>query len=313
MAMDTYAGHSTQQKTWYDKVLLKRLLAKRVFLQHGQKKAMPKNEGDTVNFRRFNRLEPATTALTEGVTPTGNNLSISEITATVAQYGDFVTITDKLDLVGIDPVATETVEVQGEQASETLDIVVRNVVAAGTNVYYPGGGTSRVEVEAGHTIDGDAVRRIRQIMARNNVKSPRGSDGYIAFIHPDNSHDVMGDAQWKDVALYQGGTKIVNGEIGKLHGVRFVETTLAPVWEDEGAASADVYGIIVIGADAYGVPDIAGSSKPETIIKGFGSGGTSDPLNQRSTIGWKAMLATVRLQELAILRVEVAASVGALS
>lgn len=313
MALNTYGGLSKQQKEFYDRTLLKRLLPNLVFLNHGQKRSIPKNEGATVNFRRFNRLSPATEPLTEGVTPSGSKLDITEVKAVIEGYGDYVVISDLLDMAGIDPVATETVEVQGEQAAETLDIVVRDVVAKGTNVYYVGGGDSRDEVGVSHKLTGTEIRRIRKIMARNNVKPVPGAGAYLAFIHPDIAHDIMGDPSWTNANQYAGSTKIFNGEIGKLYGVRFIETTLAPVWPGAGAGDpgeeADVYGVIVIGANAYGVPDIAGSSKPETIIKNLGSGGTSDPLNQRSTCGWKAYLATARLDELCILRVECAASV----
>ncbi len=307
----TYAGQSTQQKTFYNRTLLERLIPNLVFLQHGQKKPIPKHEGAVQDFRRFSRLEPATTALTEGITPAGKDLSIINITATVEGYGDYVTISDFIDMAGIDPVVTETIEVLGEQAAETLDVIVRDVIAAGTNVYYPGGGAARENVETAHTYTGTAGRRVRQIMARNNVK-PLGGKKYLAFIHPDASHDLMADNAWIYAKNYADPKAVIDGEIGELNGIRYIETTMAPIWEDEGNASEDVYGTIVIGKNAYGVPDIAGSSKPETFVKALGSAGASDPLNQRSSVGWKAYLAAIRLDELCILRVEHSASVGAL-
>ncbi len=302
-----------ENKTFYDRTLLSRLIPSLVFMQYGQKKTVPKNEGDTVNFRRFQKLDAVTEPLVEGVTPQGNNISVMTITATIEGYGDWVLLTDKIDMMGIDPVVTETLEVQGEQAGESLDKVVRDVVAEGTNVYYVGGHTERGDVESGDTISGSDMRRIRQLMARNNVKKIEGSPkAWIGIIHPDVAHDIMGDNNWEDVHKYTDPSNMIEGEIGKLYGVRYVETTLAPVFEGEGGGGTDVYGTIIIGKDAYGVPDIDGSSKPETIVKGLGEGGTSDPLNQRSTVGWKAYLATSRLEELCILRVESAASVGSL-
>jgi len=309
--VQTYAGHATQQKTFYDRTLLERLLPSLVFMNWGQKRGIPKNEGDTINFRRFNRLGRATTPLQEGITPAGRQVDITPLTATVDQYGDFVTITDKLDLVGIDPFLTETIELLGEQAGETLDVVVRDVVAAGSNVYYVGGGPDRGDITDADILDGATMRRIRQVMARNNVKPASGKD-YIAFIHPDVSYDIMGDSAWINANQYAGTQALFDGEIGRLYGVRYIETTLCPIWEEAGVGDEDVYGTIIIGSNAYGVPDIAGSAKPETIVKALGSAGTADPLDQRASAGWKAMLATVRLDELCILRVESAASVGAL-
>lgn len=295
---------TAQAQTFYDRTLLERLLPKLVFMQYGQKKTIPKREGATGNWRRFTSLTPATTPLVEGVTPAGSRPTVEQVTATIQGYGDYVYLTDLLDMAGIDDVATEMYEVLGEQAGETLDIVVRDVVAAGTNVFRIGGGPDRVNVAAGDIMDGATMRRARRIMARNNVKPIKGAGAYIGIVHPDVAFDIMGDAAWTNANQYAGSTKIFDGEIGKMHGVRYIESTLAPIFAGEGAAGIDVYGTIVIGEGAYGVPDIAGSSKPQTITKNLGSAGSADPLDQRSSTGWKAYLAAVRLNELCILRVE---------
>lgn len=299
---------SQQAQTFYDRTLLERLKPKLVFLQYGQKKPIPKREGATGNWRRFTSLSPATTPLVEGVTPQGDRLVVEHVSATVQGYGNFVYLTDLIDMAGIDPVATETVELMGENAAETLDIVVRDVVAKGTNVYRVNGKADRNLVAADDIIDGATMRRARRIMARNNAKPVPGAGAYIGIVHPDVAYDIMGDPAWVNANQYAGSQKIFDGEIGKMHGVRYIESTLAPIFEGEGADGIDVYGTIILAANGYGVPDIAGSSKPKTIIKSLGSGGTSDPLEQRSSIGWKAYLAAVRLDELCILRVESAVS-----
>lgn len=301
---NSYAKLPSQQQTFYDRNLLERLLPELYFLEHGQKykKPIPKNEGATINFRRFNSLPVPSDSLVEGVTPAGRNLSISQIIATVKQEGDYVLLTDLLDLMGIDPVIVETTDLIGEQAALTLETRARDVVFNGTNVYYVGGGVNRAAVAAADVFTGTVCRRLRQIMKRNNVKS----DGkeYVGFIHPDGAYDLKGSAEWLAAHLYGDPDKLFNGEIGKLHGIRWVESNLCPIWEGEGAAGIDVYGALVVGANAYGVVDIAGSSKPEVIVKQKGSAGSADPLDQRSTVGWKALMTTVRLQELAMIRVE---------
>ena len=306
MAVQTYSSLTNQQKTFYDRTLLSRLTPNVVFLQHGQKRTIPKREGATVNFRRFNSLPVITEPLTEGVPPAGSSLNITPITATVAGYGDYVLLSDLLDMAGIDPVATETLEAQGEQAAVSLDTIVRNVVAAGTNVLYAYG-TARNQIRAEDVLTSLLCRKARKILARNNVKSYAKNE-YIGFIHPDASYDLMGDSGWVNASQYAGSTQIFNGELGKLYGIRFIETTLAPIWPGAGLNGCDVYGTLIIGKDAYGIPDIAGSSKPESIVKPLGSAGTADPLNQQSSCGWKAYLTAVRLQELAILRIEHAVS-----
>lgn len=306
MPVQTYSGLTAEQKQYYDRTLLSRLLPNLVFLKHGQKRSIPKREGATVNFRRFNSLPVVTEPLTEGVPPAGSSLSITTITATVQGYGDYVLLSDFLDMAGIDPVATETLEVQGEQAAISLDTIVRNVIAVGTNVLYANG-TSRLSITSADILTSTLVRKARKIMARNNVRRYVRNE-YLAFIHPDAAHDLMGDPKWEAAAEYAGSTQIFDGELGKLYGIRFIETTLAPIFAGEGSGGIDVYATIVIGADAYGIPDIAGSSKPESIVKPLGSAGTADPLNQQSSVGWKAYLTAVRLQELAILRIEHAVS-----
>lgn len=308
MTTNTLDVLTAEQKTFYDRALLDRLLPELYFAKYGQKKRIPRREGRTINFRRFNALAPATTPLVEGVTPSGKALDISTVTATVKSYGDFIPISDELDLAAIDPVLMEAAEMLGEQAGQTIDIVVRDIVAAGTNVYYVGGGPARINVAAANVITGSDIRKIRRILARQNVKPYPGMGAYLAFVHPDVVFDIQSDAAWTNANQYAGSQRIFDGEIGKLYGVRFLETTHAPIFEGAGAAGIDVYGTIVCGADAYGVVDIAGSSKPEMIVKGLGSGGTADPLNQRATSGWKARATAARLQELAILRVESAVS-----
>lgn len=308
MATQTYSGLTAEQKTFYDRTLLSRLTPNLVFAKYGQKKSAPKREGDTINFRKFNSLDAATTPLTEGVTPAGKSLNITSVTATVAQYGDFVEISDKLDMVGIDPVLTETGQVLGEQAGLTLDTVVRDVVAAGTNVQYANGGISRATVAKTDVLNSTEIRKAVRTLRKANAK-PVDGKSYVGIVGPDAEFDLMADPLWQDVSKYAASTQIFDGELGKLAGVRFVRTSNAPVFVGEGASSADVHATMIIGKDAYGVVDIEGSSKPEMIVKPHGSAGTADPLNQRATSGWKALYTAKRLEELSMVRIEHGATV----
>lgn len=288
-----YNALPEEAQTFYDKALLTRMLPELVFAKYGQKRPIPKNAGKTINFRRFTPLEPATTALEEGVTPTGSKLNVDEVEATLAQYGDFVEITDILDLVGIDPVASETSELLGEQAGKTIDMVVRDIVCAGTNVQYAGGGSA-----ATGTISAAEIKKAARTLKKANAPMIDGS--YIGIIDPDIAYDIQNDPLWQDISKYSGGTKIMDGEIGKLGGVRFIETTETLVKE------GNVHCAMILGKDAYGIADIEGSAnKPKIIIKPFGSSGTEDPLNQRQTQGWKSLFTAVRLNELAMVRLEV--------
>jgi len=304
---NTIGSLTVENKTFYDRVLLKRLLPNLVLYKYGQKRPLPKREGGTVNFRRFNSLNPATTPLTEGQPGNGSNISISQVNATPQQYGDYGTFTDKLDLIGIDPVLTESSQVFGEQAANTVDQVIAATIFAGTNVLYTCSTPGRNNIGASDVITGNHIRRAVRTLKRNNVKPMEGGF-YIGIIHPDVAYDIMSDSLWQDVSKYNGGTAIIEGEIGKIHGVRFIETTNAKKWTN--TSSIDVYGTLILGEGAYGVVDVEsqGAGKPELIIKARGSAGTADPLDQISSIGWKCFFTAVRLQELAAVRIESAAT-----
>lgn len=299
----TYSGLSAEQKTFYNRTLLSRLLPTLVFAKYGQKKSAPKREGDTMNFRKFNSLAAATTPLTEGVTPAGKSLSITAVTATVEQYGDYVEISDKLDMVGIDPVLTETGELLGEQAGLTVDTIVRDEVCAGTNVQYANAKGSRAAVAKTDVLNSTEIRKAVRTLRKANAK-PIDGKSFVGIVGADGEFDLMSDPYWQDVSKYAASTQIFDGELGKLGGVRFVRASNTPVFAGSGNASADVHATMIIGKDAYGIVDIEGSSKPEMIVKPHGSAGSADPLNQRATSGWKALFTAKRLEELAMVRIE---------
>lgn len=299
--MNTTATLSAENQTFYDKVLLKRMLPALVFMRFAQKKTIQSKSGKKVNFRRFTPLAKATTPLTEGVTPEGSTLHVDEVEATLKQYGDFVEITDVLDLTGKDPVLTETCELLGEQGGATLNDVTCTEICSGTNVQYAGGvaGTENVTSK----ITEEEIKKAVRTLKRANAPTINGS--YIGIIDPDISYDIQNLSLWQDVSKYSGGKAIMDGEIGKLGGVRFIETTETHV------KNGKIHCAMIIGKDAYGAVDIenqAAKQKPHIIVKPFGSSGTEDPLNQRQTAGWKAMYTAVRLNELAMVRLEVAVS-----
>ncbi|WP_034333265.1 N4-gp56 family major capsid protein [Bacillus sp. J37] len=303
----TQASLSPEMQTYYDKKLLARLVPNFVHMQFGQKKPIPKNGGKKIQFRKFSNLAAATTPLTEGVTPAGNNLSVSEIFATVEQYGDYIEVSDVLDMTAIDPILDESTDVLGDQASDTLDIVSREILVSGTNVQYANGRASRATITATDVLTVNEVRKAVRTMKRNKVKGINGGD-FVMIVEPGATYDLQSDPKWEAAAQYAGSKQIFNGEIGRLYGVRFVETTNAKVFAGAGATGTDVYVSLMLGENAYGVVDIAGSGSVKNIIKPHGSAGTADALDQRATTGWKALFTIARLEELAVLRIEHAVS-----
>lgn len=311
-------GMSAEMKTYYDMRLIDLVEPELVHAQFGQKRPIPKNGGKIIEFRQFSALPKALKPLTEGVTPDGNKLSVTSKTAEVSQFGDYVTVSDMLELTSIDPVIEEATLLTSSQAGRTLDTVVRNVLAGGTNVYYaPTSAGAEIDIRMALQktclLTPKVVRTAANILKRANAKKIEGK--YVAIIHPDVSADLMGTQEWQDAQKHVHPEKIYEGEIGELYGVRFVETTEAIIWsnqeEDDTPTGLAVYGCLFLGANAYGVTEITGGGL-EHIVKQKGSGGTADPLNQRSTIGWKANGYTAcRLVEEYMLRVECVSSMSA--
>ncbi|CCY10328.1 putative uncharacterized protein [Clostridium sp. CAG:81] len=302
----TSSGMTAEMKTFYSKYLIENAKPALVYDQFGQKHNIPKNGGKTIEFRKYSPLPKATTPLTEGVTPAGKALTVSTVTATVKQYGDFVPLTDMLLLTAIDNNLVQALDLLGAQAGATLDTVTREILMGGTSVQYAEGQvTSRATLTAEHKLTVKAVRLAARFLKKQNA--PKIDGGYVAIIHPDIAYDIQDDPDWKEWNKYTTSDKMFQGEIGKIANVRFVETTEAKIFAQAGASNQDVYATLVLGANAYGTTNIEGGGL-ETIVKQLGSGGTEDPLNQRGTAGWKATKTAVRLVEQFMVRVETGSS-----
>ena len=294
------SGLSAENKTFYDMTLLDEAQAALVHDQFAQKRPIPMNGGKTIEFRKFASLPKATTPLTEGVTPDGKSLNVTAITATVAQYGDYITQSDVLELTSIDNTIVEATKILGRQAGLTLDTVTRNVLQSGTNVTYcPKSDGSEVTSRAG--LDATCqltVKVVQQVVAKlKGQNAPTINGKYVAIIHPYVAYSLMRDPEWIDAHKYAQPDNLFTGEIGEIAGVRFVETTEAKVYE------GGVFGTLIMGANAYGVTEITGGGL-QTIIKQKGSAGTADPLDQRSSIGWKAIKTAELLIPNYLVRVE---------
>lgn len=313
------SGLTAEMKTFYEKRLLDKAIPKLVHDQFADKYPIPKNGGKTIEFRKYSPLAKATTAITEGVTPDGNSLTVTAITATIAQYGDWIQLSDLLDLTAIDNNVVQATKLLGSQAGRTLDTITREVLAGGTNVIYApkvsSSGTTEVTSRA--TLDMTATltpdlffKAAAQLEAMN---ADEVDDSFVAIIHPYAAYDLMRSEEWIDVHKYAQPENIYEGEIGKIGNVRFVKTSEAKIWNDETcpvktaqsgetpATYYSVFGTIVLGAHAYGVTEVEGGGL-QHIVKQLGYG--EDPLNQRSSCGWKATKVAKRLVEEYMVRIE---------
>lgn len=239
------AGLSLEMRTYYDKVLLKNAFPNLVHNQFGQKRPIPKGNSKTINFRKMTPLAKTPTPLTESVTPDGQKLSMTEITALVQQYGGYFTYSDILETTTIDPVIQEGTEMLGHAAGETLDTLTREVLNAGTVVQY-GDGTvaSRNALVAfdGTWANNDyfstEVIRRALLTLRNNKARPVKDGSFVCIIHPESEYALKKDADWKEAQEYAGAERIFNGEIGKFDNCRFVVSTEAKIWSPAALAAA---------------------------------------------------------------------------
>ena len=296
-------GLSAEMKTFYDMTLIDEAQANLVHDQFGQRRPIPKGGGKTIEFRKFAPLAKATTPLTEGVTPDGKSLTVSTITATVAQYGDYITQSDVLELTALDNTILEATKLLGRQAGMTLDTVVRNVLQSGTNVTYcpKVANGAETEVTSRAALDNTCqltVKVVQQVVAKLRAQNaPTIGGKYVAIIHPYVAYDLMRDPEWIDAHKYAKPENLYEGEIGEIAGVRFVQTTEAKIYD------GGVFGSLFLGEGAYGVTEISGGGL-QTIVKQKGSAGTADPLDQRSSVGWKAIKTAELLIPNYLVRVE---------
>lgn len=390
-------GLSAAMKTYYSDYLIDLAEPLLVHDQFGQKHPIPKNRGKRIEFRKYDPLPKMLTPLTEGVTPDGQKLSLKVLASQVYQYGGYVELSDMLMLTAIDNQLVQATKLLGSQAGRTLDTITREVLVGGTNVQY-GEGTheQRSELVGGLTTGNDylTVKAIQMaVRTLKRMNAPKINGNYVAIVHPDVTFDLMRDPEWQAPHQYVDTENIYSGEIGRIAGVRFVETTEAKIFEptplsegarrltlktaldstgsttiavkekltsadatalagmdifvggkaatvasatagnagsayltvsaavksvsadaviaaaDAGAGGRDVYATLVLGDDAYGVTELTGGGL-EHIVKQLGSGGTTDPLDQRATAGWKATKAVERLVEPYMVRIETTSSYG---
>ena len=316
MPIQTSSTVAHAVNNYYDRVMLSRALPHLVHTWFGQVRDIPTNNSNVIKFRRYNSLTVSTTALTAGTTPSTASLSVTDVTATLAQYGNVIETSDELMLTTLDPYTTEVMELLGENAGQTLDQICREILVAGTSVQYASSATSRVTVssamkltaaevrEAVRTLKNNNARKIASMISPNpNVDTVPVDAAFIGLIHPNTTYDLKSDAAFVPVENYPSQANVMPGEVGKIDEVRFIETTYAKVWTAAGAAGIDVYGTLILGADAYGVTRLAGHAM-EVIQKALGSAGSADPLNQRATAGWKAWFTSVILNNSFMTRVE---------
>jgi N4-gp56 family major capsid protein len=311
-------------QAYYDRLLLRRAVPAQVHGRFAQPRTVKMRSGNQIKFRRYESLPISTLPLQQGVSPTPGATTITELTATLSQYGYALEVTDMVTYTNQDPVLTEFAEMLGEQGGTTIDQVRRDTFNAGTNVTRAGFVAARNLVVA--TIDSLQLRTTirtlgrglgkyvkEQISGTTQVGTVPIRAAYCGIIHPDTEAELEQIAGYIPVAQYPNGMMPLEDECGTYRNIRFLRSTNAKVFADAGGAAgtmisttganADVYTTLIIAMDAVGVCPLQGHAM-ENIIKALGSGGTADPLNQRATSGWKATTTQVILNDAWMVRIE---------
>lgn len=282
--MTTSSALSAGMQTYYNRELLRTFEPNLVHLQFGDEHRMPPHSGLVMNMRKLIPLETNTKALSEGDPGESVMLAETEVTVQLQQYGEYARCTDKLDLTHLDMDIMRRTKLFGDAGARSIDAVVREELAKCANVIYAGGKASRAELTAADKLTSRELRKAVKTLKKNHAQTFGGY--FVAIIGPDTMYDLQEDEAFVKVSQYQDKENIYTGEVGRLFGVRLVETTEAKIFEGAGASGADVASVVVLGQYAYGVTSLKGA-KPRVIVKPAGSAGTADPLDQISTVGWK--------------------------
>lgn len=280
----TSTGLTPGMQTYYNRQLLKTFEPRLVHAQFGEDYRLPPNNGLVMNMRKLTPLEADTTELSEGNPGDSVMLAETAVTTALHQYGKYARCSELLDMVHMDMNVSRRVTMLGDQGALSLDTLIRDELATCTNVIYAGGKASRAALTAGDKLTSVELRKAVRTLKKAKAQTFGGY--YIAIVGPDVIFDLQDDESFVKVSQYQDRENIYTGEVGRLYGVRLVETTEAKIFEGAGASGADVSSVIVLGKYAYGMTSIKGAN-PRIIVKNPGSAGTNDPLDQISTVGWK--------------------------
>ena len=289
---------SQELKTFYDTELLENARVEMFYAQFGKKQPLPANHGKTVQWRKWNTFDRAS-QLQEGVIPTGQKFGVSTKTGSVNQYGTYAAVSDRLELRAYDDVILGATEEMGASAAETQETLIRDALLVNTNVMYCDNVTLSTGAVAGTPTGCDAMEASATVMslltpdmvarAVTKLKKdrvPTVGGKYYAVIHPSVAYDLRRSKEWIEAHKYAAPEQLFNGEIGELHGCRFIENVFAPVLTGDYANKAGTvtYATYFFGKDSFGIIDPEGGAL-EMIVKDRSQIG--GPLNQFSTIGYK--------------------------
>lgn len=289
MANMTTSSNSANLHLYYEKKLLQTLEPRLVFYQLGKKQKLPKGMGKQVKWLRYSAIAGSTTALTEGAPPSELSVSTSNVTATIAQYGEFAKVTDMLSDTAIDPVLENLAERFGRASAKVIEKLIIAELDSGAAVQRVNNRANDAAIVAGDVLNHKELIEAKIRMQSDYIDAHESGD-FVAVIHPLAQFDLQVDTQtgaWLDIQKSVDNKPLLNGEIGRMYGMRFLTSDHCTTEADAGAGgTVDVLSNYVVGEEAFGVVELGGDSV-KMFRKGLGSAGTADPLDQISTVGYK--------------------------
>lgn len=302
MPITTTSQVPPEVRTYFDRLLLTLARPYFVYDMFAQKRTIPLNSGDQMIFRRYSTLSAATVPITDGTTPPGDSLSVTDFSTQIKWYGNFVTITDQVQFTVQDRVLNEATRVLSLQLGITIDTLIRNMmVATASSISCSNGTNGGTPTEITTPDIKTAVRALRLGNARLMTKPIQGENrfatspvrsSYWGFMDVTIQNDLEACADFLSAANYPNPMDALEAEWGSTNNVRWLLSTNG---YNNGAATP-VWNNIILGQEAYGVVKL-GSKEAEFIVKPLGSSGTSDPLNQRGSVGYKYPFATRLLND----------------
>lgn len=305
MSAQTTSGLSQEMSTYYEKVFLARAEYEYIFSQGGQMRTQPANEGKSIVFTRHTPLATATTALTEGTNPGEVNLTATNVSATLAEYGTTVRISRFLSLTSIDANNKEKIEVVGQNMGETLDELTRNELFTGATTQFAGGATALSAIASTNVLTIAEIRKAVKTLKKN--KARRYQDkvaSWMGKLGPDTSYDLTSDSTFLSADIYDNGAqKLYNGELGTILSVRLIES---PNQKSE-SSTVTVFSNFIHGSDAFGTIDLD-ADKPQLYIIPHTKVDSGNPAGRFSLVSWAATKVDKTLNSNWLINVKTAAS-----
>lgn len=283
MATQTSTGLSQEVSTYYEKVFLARAEYELVHKEGGQMRTMPKGEGKTTNFTRHTPLATVTTALSEGANPSEVDLTAATVSAALAEYGTTVKISKFLSLISIDQNNKEKIEVVAQNAGETLDQLTREALFSGATAQLAGAKAAVTSIAASDTLSSTEIRKAVRTLKNNKAISYKGRFPFVGKIGPYTSYDLMGDTTWVNAKVYSDVEDLYKGEVGALHGVRFIESKN----QKTTASTVTVYSNFIHGSEAFGCITLDGDAMKVYIVP-HTQVDSGNPAGRFSLVSWAA-------------------------